>query len=93
MGGKHTYARDLLNRYQSMYGDRGLRTETSWLDNAPASYGTRGSVRLDVLDINTMEVFDYKFVQNPGMGLSQNQISRIISNGPTNITDIWEVNP
>jgi len=90
---KHTYARDLLNRYQSMYGDRGLRTETSWLDNAPASYGTRGSVRLDVLDINTMEVFDYKFVQNPGMGLSQNQISRIISNSSTNITDIWEVNP
>ncbi|WP_433958703.1 RHS repeat-associated core domain-containing protein [Cytobacillus horneckiae] len=43
---KHTYAKDLLDRYQSIYGDRGLKTETSWLNNQQVPYGTKGSARL-----------------------------------------------
>ena len=90
---KHTYARDLLNRYQRMYGDRGLRTETSWLDHVEVNYGTRGSVRLDVYDANTGSVFDYKFVSKPGTGLSQSQTYKILLNGPENIIVVSEVNP
>ena len=35
---KHGYAQRLLNRYQGMYGDRGLVTETSWLNRNPVTY-------------------------------------------------------
>jgi RHS repeat-associated protein len=90
---KHTYAKDLLDRYQSIFGDRGLKTETSWLNNQQVPYGTKGSARLDVLDINTGDVFDYKFTIRPGKGLSQRQTNKILNQGPLNITNIKEVNP
>jgi RHS repeat-associated protein len=90
---KHTYARDLLNRYQSIYGDRGLEAEKSWLNGNRVNYGTSGSARIDVRDVNTGEVWDCKFTTNPGNGLSQSQISKILNNGPAGITSITEVNP
>ncbi|GAA0882181.1 DUF6443 domain-containing protein [Sphingobacterium siyangense subsp. cladoniae] len=51
---KHVYAKDLLSRYQSIYGDRGLSFE---------HYFKNGSERgfLDVLDNNNNMIYDYKF--------------------------------
>ena len=60
---KHGYADRLLTRYQSLYGDRGLSMEVSYL-NGQAGVGGRGSIRLDVVDgaiDNPTSVFDYKF--------------------------------
>ena len=86
---EHTYAESLLNRYQSMFGDRGLVTEKSFLGGAEVPYGTAGSVRLDVRDINTGAVWDYKFGAG---GLTPAQRLRIITNGP-NVTSVTEVRP
>ncbi len=87
---KHTYAKDLLNRYQSMYGDRGLVTESSWLGRNPATYGTKGSVRLDVWDMNSGAVWDYKFGVTP---MSAAQRAKIMTQGPRGITSVTEVYP
>ena len=60
---KHSYADDLLTRYQSRFGDRGLSTEVPYL-NGQAGVGGRGSVRLDVVEgplANPTAIFDYKF--------------------------------
>jgi RHS repeat-associated protein len=88
---KHSYTRRLLDRYQRLFGDRGLRTETSWLNNLEVPYGTKGSIRLDVYDVNTGTVFDFKFTQSPP-SLFQTQINKIMNQGPLNITSIIEVN-
>jgi hypothetical protein len=88
---KHTYAKRLLDRYQGRYGNRGLETEVSFLNNARVPYGTRGSVRLDVLDSGNGIVYDYKFVLNPP-GLTQSQVNRITSNVP-GINSVIEINP
>ncbi|MDE2105983.1 MAG: hypothetical protein KGL39_52660, partial [Patescibacteria group bacterium] len=59
---KHSYAKRLLDRYQSMYGTRGLVTEESWLNGSNQNAaGKPGSVRLDVRDTNTNEVYDLDF--------------------------------
>lgn len=72
---------------------RGLQTETSWLNHARVTRGTPGSARLDVWDVSTGTVFDYKFVRNPGLGLGTRQINHINNNGPLGILQILEVNP
>ncbi|PJZ79157.1 hypothetical protein, partial [Leptospira meyeri] len=52
---KHQYASKFLEKYQELYGDRGLRPNHS-LNNGP---GNRGI--LDVLDKSNGIIYDYKF--------------------------------
>ncbi|MCP5335128.1 MAG: RHS repeat-associated core domain-containing protein [Oceanospirillaceae bacterium] len=87
---KHGYADELLTRYQNIYGQRGLKTETSWIGNAPATYGTRGSVRLDVWEPATGTVFDYKF---GNAVLTVNQVNKITTQGPLGIQQVIQVKP
>jgi RHS repeat-associated protein len=88
---KHTYARRLLDRYQSLFGNRGLETEVSFLNGVRVPYGTAGSVRIDVLEAGAQSVFDYKFVLNPP-GLRTGQVTRILNNVP-GIQHVIEINP
>jgi hypothetical protein len=48
-----------------------------------------------VYDTNTEEVYDYKFVINPGQGLSDRQINKMINQGPAELLrdNIYEINP
>jgi hypothetical protein len=61
----------------------------------PVKRGTKGSTRLDVYDPATGTVWDYIFTINPGQGLKQKQINKILKEGPLNINHnrIFEVNP
>ncbi|MFP4055133.1 MAG: hypothetical protein ACLFV7_14840 [Phycisphaerae bacterium] len=86
---KHGYASRLLRRYQSMYGDRGLVVERSFLGGGEVPYGTSGSVRLDVLDLNTRAVWDHKFGAG---GLRPAQELKIFTHGP-GVTSVKEVRP
>jgi RHS repeat-associated protein len=52
---KHTYAKNLLSRYQSIYGDRGLSLGSNYF-NGPAGRGF-----LDVVNHNTKMIYDFKF--------------------------------
>ena len=90
---KHAYARRLLERYQRRYGNRRLETEASFKGGSPARYGEKGSVRLDVYDTQTGDVYDYKFTQHPGQGISQKQQDKIRREVPGTIHNILEVNP
>jgi RHS repeat-associated protein len=63
---QHEYAKKLLLRFQSIYGDRGLAPEVRyyggnrWLEGMPV----RGSVELDVVEgavENPTVIYDYKF--------------------------------
>lgn len=56
---KHTYASDLLRRYQSVYGDRGLELNYYFNNNATLGSGNRGF--LDVLDTRFKIIYDFKF--------------------------------
>lgn len=87
---KHGYADELLTRYQNIYGSRGLQTETSWLGNAPAKYGTSGSTRLDVWEPATGTVFDYKF---GNAVLSPAQVNKITTQGPLGVQQVISVHP
>jgi hypothetical protein len=63
---KHGYAEQLLDRYQSMFGSRGLSTEVRYLNGAEWQSGMplKGSIRLDVVEgplNNPTLVWDYKF--------------------------------
>jgi hypothetical protein len=87
---KHDRARRVLDRYQDMHGNRGLITEQSWKNHAPVRYGEHGSVRLDVYDAKTLEVWDYKFGRT---GLSPSRIRQIIGNGPIGIPSVTEIRP
>ncbi|MGX5687417.1 DUF6443 domain-containing protein [Arcticibacter tournemirensis] len=51
---KHTYANNLLSRYQSIYGNSGLQFNQYF--NGPAGRGF-----LDVVNHRTMTIYDYKF--------------------------------
>lgn len=89
---KHSYAKRLLDKYQGIYGDRGLRTETTWLNHNQVTYGTKGASRIDVLDVNANRAYDYKFTINrPGLLPAQSQ--RIISHGPRGLGGVIEINP
>ena len=69
--------------------------EQNYLIHTQINYNARGSVRLDVYDTVSNQIYDYKFVVNPEKGLSNTQKNRIIKQGPTGVTssDIIEVNP
>lgn len=63
---RHTYAKNLIDRYQRIFGDvgDGLSTEVAYLDGYVEKYGTNGSVRLDVVEgdkLNPIAVYDFKF--------------------------------
>ena len=73
---KHTYAEKLIERYQSIYGDRGLKTN-EYFNNG---YGNRGF--LDVHDTKNNIIYDFKFGKNPRMG--QQQINKYMRNFPGN---------
>ncbi|MGW0131588.1 polymorphic toxin-type HINT domain-containing protein [Streptomyces sp. NPDC003299] len=89
---KHAYADVLLRRYQGIYGNRGLITEQSYLRGVQVPRGTKGSARPDVFDPTSGIVYDYKFVQNPGQGISKWQADKNALNVPgVNLT--VEVNP
>lgn len=51
---KHTYANNLLSRYQNIYGNRGLQFNQFF--KGPAGRGF-----LDVVNHRTMTIYDYKF--------------------------------
>jgi RHS repeat-associated protein len=88
---KHTYAETLLNRYQNIYGYRGLDTEVSYLGGSRVPHGTPGSARLDVEDTVSNLAYDYKFVQHPP-GLTRSQVDHIVTEAP-HIPYVIEINP
>ncbi|MES2506455.1 MAG: RHS repeat-associated core domain-containing protein [Verrucomicrobiota bacterium] len=88
---KHGYAERLLDRYQSLYGSRGLQTEASYLNGQAVPYRTKGSVRLDVYEPSTGSVWDYKFTPTPSLPASR--VQRIINNGPAGINSVDAVGP
>ncbi len=89
---KHAYADHLLDRYQKIYGSRGLLTESSWelQHGVPkrVPYGTKGSTRVDVLDTATRRAYDYKF---GGARMSSSQRKKIVTTTPA--TRVFTVRP
>ncbi|WP_261511578.1 DUF6443 domain-containing protein [Chryseobacterium paludis] len=51
---KHTFSTNLITRYQSIYGDRGLRTNFYFNKSAGRGF-------LDVVNHNTATIYDFKF--------------------------------
>jgi len=94
---KHKRAELLVNIYQGRCGQLGggLKTEVSYKDNIEVRYGFPGSVRIDVLDNpspRNFTAYEYKFTQNPP-ALTQDQIEKIINNGPPTVNNVIEINP
>ena len=85
----------IANDYQEFVDDRGLKLEQSYKGHKSRKTNKKGGTRLDVYDTNDGQVYDYKFVKNPGKGLSNRQKNKIIREGPDGLTknDIHEVNP
>ena len=54
-----------------------LEVEKNWKDNVRINGNEKRSTRLDVYDKDTNTVYDYKFVKNPGKGLSKRQVEKI----------------
>jgi RHS repeat-associated protein len=86
---QHTYARDLLRRYQDRFGDRGLSAEVRYVNRRPWEPGMpcKGSVILDVVESatdNPIRVYDYKFWQAT---MEQRRIEQIfgVSGIPTGV--------
>ncbi|MDE7432516.1 MAG: hypothetical protein K2N34_11475, partial [Lachnospiraceae bacterium] len=94
---KHSTAADIVRNYQMDINDRGLVVEVCYKGHVPTKNNAniKGCTRLDVYDSLNNQVYDYKFVIHPGQGLSQNQVNKIIREGPVGLTsaDIHEVNP
>ncbi len=94
---KHGYADKLLTRYQNMFGDRGLSTESRFINGAPWERGVdplRGSIRLDVVEgslNNPSWVWDYKFGSSQLTPARINQIRTGAGLGPN--IPITEVKP
>ena len=92
---KHGEAERIIKTYQDDIGTRGLAVEQNYLEHSSINNNAKGSVRLDVYDKIANQVYDYKFVTNPGKGLSSRQIDKIIKHGPSGlrVSDIHEINP
>lgn len=93
---KHSYAKALLERYQLMFGNRGLLAEKSYIGGQQVPYGTPGSARLDVFDEGwwpgaTREVFDYKFTRQSLPPLPRQQ--RILQEAPAGTQGVTAVGP
>lgn len=88
---KHSYAQKLLERYQGIFGDRGLEPEFSFRRGLEIRYGFPGSVRFDVFDVAARIGYDYKFtLRSPNMRMRQ--FLRGKRHGIRGIR-IFEVNP
>jgi hypothetical protein len=93
---KHEYAKDVLERYQGMFGDRGLSPEVRFLNGGvwQPGMGTAGSIRLDVVEgplANPTHVWDYKF---GNATLSQSRITQIQNGIPNGANvPVVEVKP
>jgi hypothetical protein len=86
---KHGYSEALLNRYQRMFGDRGLTVESRYVNGNPWQVGDPivGSIKLDVVEgplVSPTMVWDYKF---GNATLSQSRIQQI-QNGIPNGTNV-----
>ncbi len=92
---KHVYAKRLGERAQERFGDKGLKFEKGYKDGQPLkpNDSRKGSVRLDVYDEINQAVYDYKFVKDPGKGLTPAQERKIKAQGPEDIKKVFEVNP
>ncbi|MEE1257594.1 MAG: RHS repeat-associated core domain-containing protein, partial [Lachnospiraceae bacterium] len=92
---KHGEAYKISSRYQDDIQNRGLKLEQNYLEHRMIDENKLSSTRLDVFDMTTNQVYDYKFVKNSGKGLTKGQVNKIIAQGPRNITasDIHEINP
>ena len=92
---KHGEAYRIANDYQEFVDDRGLKLEQPYKGHKSRKTNKKGGTRLDVYDTNDGQVYDYKFVKNPGKGLSNRQKNKIIHEGPKGLTEnkIHEVNP
>ena len=93
---KHTEAANIVKEYQdNMKSRNNLAVEKNWKDNVRINGNEKRSTRLDVYDKDTNTVYDYKFVKNPGKGLSKRQVEKIKKEGPLGLSneDIIEINP
>jgi RHS repeat-associated protein len=84
---KHGYAAKVLRRYQNLYGSRDMVAEVSYLHQVRVPYGTKGGIRIDVLDLNANVAHDYKFVM-PWLRtgrLSRRQLRMIWTHGPQGV--------
>ena len=92
---KHGEAYRIASNYQEFIEDQGLELEQPYKDHKSQKTNIKDGTRLDVNDTNDGQVYDYKFVKNPGKGLSNRQKNKIIREGPDGLTknDIHEVNP
>ena len=91
---KHTEAANIVKEYQdNMKSRTNLEVEKNWKDNVRINGNEKGSTRLDVYDKDTNTVYDYKFVKNPGKGLSKRQVEKIKKEGPLGLSneDIIEI--
>ncbi|MFN6993905.1 MAG: RHS repeat-associated core domain-containing protein [Aquincola tertiaricarbonis] len=90
---KHAHADHLLERYQRLTGQRThLLRETSFLGGVQVPHGTKGSARPDVFDPLTGNIYDYKFVGQPGQGLRASQVNKNAANVPGVVRQV-EINP
>ena len=94
---KHRYAEDLAKRYQKMTGERpDLVFEESYKGGKPLEKGMerKGSVKPDVYNKNTGEVFDYKF---GNAKLKPDQIQRLQKQMPKetygDLVNVTEIKP
>lgn len=76
---QHSYAKQVLERYQQMFGDRSLSAEVRYFNGKPLLRGQtpKGSIRLDVVEgdiFNPTAIYDYKFGTS---GLSTGRINQI----------------
>ena len=91
---KHTYAEKLIKKYQKVYGDRGLKLESTWKDHIlQNTRRVKGATRIDVWDSVNNIAYDFKFTINPGNGLKQSQIDKILKHGPAGLKAVKEINP
>ena len=74
---KHVYAEELIDRYQMIFGDRGLKTNEYFNKGS----GKRGY--LDVHDTKNNIIYDFKFGKNPHM--KQRQINKYMESFPGSI--------
>jgi RHS repeat-associated protein len=78
---KHGEAYDIADNYQEYIEHRGLELEQNYWKNDKKDYNKKDynkkdSTRLDVYDTNTGDVYDYKFVINPGQGVPERQVKK-----------------
>lgn len=72
---KHSYAFKLLERYQSIYGDRGINTNIFFDNNEIFGTGNRGF--LDIWDKSNNIIYDFKFGKT---GMSKAQFDKYFRN-------------